>query len=122
MCQALLKTFYDSVVSSVILYAVTCWGGGLLEKEKNKLNNLIKKAGSVVGCVLPTIDVIAQDRMTDKLVSITPLSGPDLIYISLLIIPCIIYYVTNKETLNLEYNETRLSSSSWNSSSMCEYF
>ncbi len=29
-----------------------------------------------------------------------PLSGPDLIYISLLIIPCIIYYVTNKETLN----------------------
>ncbi len=30
-----------------------------------------------------------------------PLSGPDLIFISLLIIPCIIYYVTNKETLNL---------------------
>ncbi len=28
-----------------------------------------------------------------------PLSGPDLIYITLLIIPCIIYYVTNKETL-----------------------
>ncbi len=33
-----------------------------------------------------------------------PLSGPDLIYISLLIIPCIIYYVTNKETLNLTLN------------------
>ncbi len=31
-----------------------------------------------------------------------PLSGPDLIYISLLIIPCIIYYVTNKETLKLD--------------------
>ncbi len=30
-----------------------------------------------------------------------PLSVPDLIYISLLIIPCIIYYVANKETLNL---------------------
>ncbi len=28
-----------------------------------------------------------------------PLSGPDLIYISLLITPCIIYHVTNKETL-----------------------
>ncbi len=28
-----------------------------------------------------------------------PLNGPDLIYISLLIIPCIIYHVTNKETL-----------------------
>ncbi len=32
-----------------------------------------------------------------------PLSGPDLIYISLLIIPCIIYHVTNKETLTLDY-------------------
>ncbi len=30
----------------------------------------------------------------------------DLIYISLLIIPCIIYYVTNKETLNLVAHET----------------
>ncbi len=29
-----------------------------------------------------------------------PLSGPDLMYISLLIIPCIIYCVTNKETLD----------------------
>ncbi len=36
-----------------------------------------------------------------------PLSGPDLIYISLLIIPCIIYYVTNKETLNLELDPGR---------------
>ncbi len=31
-----------------------------------------------------------------------PLSGPDLTYISLLIISCIIEYVTNKQTLNLE--------------------
>ncbi len=30
-----------------------------------------------------------------------PLSGPDLIYISLLIILCIIEYMTNKKTLNL---------------------
>ncbi len=36
-----------------------------------------------------------------------PLSGPDLIYISFLIIPCIIYYVTNKETLTLTLRLTR---------------
>ncbi len=34
-----------------------------------------------------------------------PLSGPDLIYISLLIIPCIMYYVMNKETLNLDLEQ-----------------
>lgn len=65
--HVLLKTFYDSVVSSVILYSATSWGGGLLEKEKNKLNKLIKKAGSVVGSVLPTFEVIMQDRMIGKL-------------------------------------------------------
>ncbi len=37
-----------------------------------------------------------------------PLSGPDLIYISLLIIPCIIYYVTNKETLNLDLHSSQI--------------
>ncbi len=35
-----------------------------------------------------------------------PLSGPDLTYISLLIIPCIIYHVTNKETLTLTLTHT----------------
>ncbi len=37
-----------------------------------------------------------------------PLSGLDLIYISLLIIPCIIYYVTNKETLILTSKGTKI--------------
>ncbi len=45
-----------------------------------------------------------------------PLSGPDLIYISLLIIFCIIEYVTNK-TLNLDTNViVRLGDTSKNSS------
>ncbi len=41
-----------------------------------------------------------------------PLSGPDLIYISLLIIPCIIYYVTNKQTLNLQKTHANRKSTS----------
>ncbi len=44
-----------------------------------------------------------------------PLSEPDLIYISLLIIPCIMYYVTNKETLNLEPFDYPQYQSSWQS-------
>ncbi len=39
-----------------------------------------------------------------------PLSGPVLIYISLLIISCIIEYVTNKRTLNLEPSDKRFRS------------
>jgi len=51
-----MSVLYQTVLNSVILYSITCWGGGLLEKEKNKLNKLRKKAGSVVGSVLPTVD------------------------------------------------------------------
>ncbi len=36
-----------------------------------------------------------------------PLSGPDQIHISLLIIFCIIEYVTNKKTLNLEHQNSQ---------------
>ncbi len=42
-----------------------------------------------------------------------PLSGPDLTYISRLIIPCIIYHVTNKETLNLGLHKQVSSEHFW---------
>jgi len=42
-------------------------GRGTVGKEKNKLNKLKKKAGSVVGSVLPTVDEIMHDRMIGKL-------------------------------------------------------
>ncbi len=46
---------------------------------------------------------VADVTRSFKRVNIRKAVGPDdLTYISLLIIPCIIYYVTNKETLNLE--------------------
>ncbi len=52
------------------------------DKDFNDQTNALAKAGALHG-----------ESLHGK---------PDLIYISLLIIPCIIYYVTNKETLNLE--------------------
>ncbi len=45
-----------------------------------------------------------------------PLNGPDLTYISLLIIPCIIYHVTNKETLTLNCTLTQFN---WTTRTHC---
>ena len=68
--QTLLKTFYDSVVSSVVMYGVVCWGSSITAAEAKKLNNLVKKAGSVLGCSLDPVEVVGDGRMMTKLSSI----------------------------------------------------
>ncbi|KAI3360534.1 hypothetical protein L3Q82_002278 [Scortum barcoo] len=55
VCRPLLRTFYETVVASVVSYAVVCWGGGCSERDKKRLNRLIKRASSVCGCPLDSI-------------------------------------------------------------------
>ncbi|KAI3354702.1 hypothetical protein L3Q82_019194, partial [Scortum barcoo] len=46
---------YHTVVTSALFFAVVCWREGLRTADKNRLNKLIKKAGSVVGTELPLL-------------------------------------------------------------------
>lgn len=43
---------------SVLLYAVLCWAISLNVEDKNRLKNIIKKVGSVVGIGLYLVDII----------------------------------------------------------------
>ncbi|TWW67212.1 hypothetical protein D4764_02G0002530 [Takifugu flavidus] len=52
VCRSLLRTFYDSVVASVIFYAVVCWSCGSSERDRKRLNKLVRRAGSVLDCSL----------------------------------------------------------------------
>ncbi|TWW53956.1 hypothetical protein D4764_0170350 [Takifugu flavidus] len=67
VCSRMLHMFYQSVMTSTIFYAVVCWGAGIKAKDANRLNKLIKKAGSVVGCRLDNLDEVVRDRMVLKL-------------------------------------------------------
>ncbi|KAI3359653.1 hypothetical protein L3Q82_014036, partial [Scortum barcoo] len=58
VCRPLLRTFYETVVASVVSYAVVCWGGGCSVRDKKRLNRLIKRASSVCGCPLDSIEVM----------------------------------------------------------------
>ncbi|KAI3358530.1 hypothetical protein L3Q82_014948, partial [Scortum barcoo] len=60
-------TFYETVVASVVSYAVVCWGGGCSERDKKRLNRLIKRASSVCGCPLDSIEVMGERRALAKL-------------------------------------------------------
>ena len=69
--------FYQSVVASTIFFAVVSWGAGIKAKDANRLNKLIKKAGSVVGSELITLEEVVEDRMLSKLLAIMdPASHP----------------------------------------------
>ncbi|XP_074525709.1 GTPase IMAP family member 8-like [Halichoeres trimaculatus] len=67
ICSRLLKTFYQSVVASALFFAVVCWWGGIKAGEVNRLNKLVKKAHSVVGLQLDTLETVAERRIMDKI-------------------------------------------------------
>ena len=70
VCKRLLTQFYHSIVASVLFFSVAVWGGGLRQADKGKLNKLVKKANSVVGGGLDSLEVVAERRMSSKLMSI----------------------------------------------------
>ena len=62
MWAMFLRTFYDTVVASV-----ACWGGGCSKQYKNRLTRLLKRASSVCGCPLDSIEVVGERRALAKL-------------------------------------------------------
>lgn len=71
----MLEIFYQPVVASAIYFAVVCWGNSIGAGEINRLNKLIKKAGSVIGCKLDSIEAVVERRTLNKLLSI--MDNPD---------------------------------------------
>ncbi|KAI4876067.1 hypothetical protein NFI96_010445 [Prochilodus magdalenae] len=59
----LLRTFYQSAVASAIFCSVVCWGNSI---NKTAINKLVKKAGSVIGLKLDTLEVVAEKRTLNK--------------------------------------------------------
>jgi len=70
ICSKLLCMFYQSVVTSVLFYTVVCWGGSISKKDTNRLDKLIRRAGSVIGMKLDSMVMVAERRILDKLLDI----------------------------------------------------
>ena len=58
VCYGMLCMFYDTIICSVLSFALLCLGGNATEKYNCRLNKLIKKAGRCVGQNLEDIDSI----------------------------------------------------------------
>ena len=70
ICRTMLRLFYESVVASVIFFAVTCGGSGLRVADTNRLNKLIRRAGELVGEELDSLTTMAEKRMLSRLQAI----------------------------------------------------
>ena len=66
----MLHIFYQSVVASAVFFAAICWGSSLRAGNSKKLNNLIKKPGSVLGTALESLELVVERRMLHKLLNI----------------------------------------------------
>ncbi|KAK7883856.1 hypothetical protein WMY93_026979 [Mugilogobius chulae] len=62
VCSVLLNMFYQSIVSSVLFYAVVCWGGSARKRDTQKLNRIIRRVGSVVGLGLDSVEKVVEQR------------------------------------------------------------
>ena len=70
ICKKLLGIFYQSVVASILSYAVACWGGSTSKGDFSRLEKLIRRAGSVVGTELDPLVTVAERRTMHKLLAI----------------------------------------------------
>ena len=62
----LLGIFYQGILASVLFYAVLCWGGSIPIDDKNRINKIIKRAGSVIGFNPDKLEVIVEKRTRNK--------------------------------------------------------
>ncbi|TWW81235.1 hypothetical protein D4764_01G0010500 [Takifugu flavidus] len=76
----LLRTFYASVVGSAIFYGIVCWSRSI--RDRKRMDRLVRRASSVLGCPLDSVEVVGNGRMMAKLSSchveqhVPPLQDP----------------------------------------------
>jgi len=58
------------MVASTFFYSVVCWGDSIRKRDTNRLDRLIRRAGSVVGMKLESVVAVAERRTLDKLLAI----------------------------------------------------
>ncbi|KAI3359132.1 hypothetical protein L3Q82_002598 [Scortum barcoo] len=61
---------YDSVVASAIFYGIVCWASSITDRDRRRMDRLVRRASSVLGCPLDSVEVVGNGRMMAKLSSL----------------------------------------------------
>ena len=58
------------MVASAIFYGVVSWASGISVVDRKRLDKIIRKASSVLGCPLDPVEVVGERRVRAKLSSL----------------------------------------------------
>ena len=73
--QVLMVKFYRVVLESVLIFSFAVWYNGATAEDWNCLAGIVRVAGRIVGCELPTLDNLHRARVVKEAQSI--MSDPD---------------------------------------------
>ncbi len=65
----ILNVFYECFLSSVLFYAVVCWGGSIRAVDRSRINKLVKKAGSIIALTQDSLESLTEHRTSHPLCS-----------------------------------------------------
>ena len=58
--------FYTSMITSILTFGCTSWGGNINKQEKDRLDKTIKKASNIIGDKQSDFDTLLRQRDTTK--------------------------------------------------------
>uniref|UniRef100_A0AAV2KD83 Uncharacterized protein n=1 Tax=Knipowitschia caucasica TaxID=637954 RepID=A0AAV2KD83_KNICA len=65
-----LEWFLLQMVASAIYYGAVCWAPGSTERDRSRLNKLVRRASSTLGCSLDSVEEVRDRRVLAKATSI----------------------------------------------------
>ncbi len=66
VCSKLMSMFYNSIVESVLTFAIISWFGNLSLGDKKRLEHIVKVASKIIGVTLPDVLTIYHRRVNSK--------------------------------------------------------
>ena len=66
LSKDILTQFYRSVVESVLTFSICVWYGSTSQQQKDRLERVVRTAGKIVGCELPSLESIYAKRLVDR--------------------------------------------------------
>lgn len=66
----ILGLFYDSVVKSIWGYCLLCWGGNVSQRDRERVERVIKEAGNIIGSPREKFETVYTDLVMKKLTDV----------------------------------------------------
>ncbi len=60
VCSKMLEIIHQSVIASTLCSSMVCLGSSITASDTSRLNKLIRKAGSVIGCRQETFEAVME--------------------------------------------------------------